>query len=137
MFNLEERFAQQIIAHAREEAPNECVGILGGAGGQVLSLYRGINAEHSPRRYSLDPKDLYRIHRDLDDHGWEVVGIYHSHPQAGAYFSDTDLKLAFWTNAVYIVVSLLDPGQPEMRAYRVVAEKAVEEELNIGPDTPR
>ncbi len=133
MFQIEQRFVQEIAAHAREDAPNECVGILGGKEGQVLTLYRGTNAEHSPYHYSLDPKDLYRIYRDLDSQGWEVVGIYHSHPRAGAYFSDTDLKLAFWTNAVYIVVSLLDPQQPEMKAFRVTEGKATEETMEVIP----
>lgn len=136
MFALEEHFAREIISHAREEAPNECVGILGGKEGRVLRLYRGTNAEHSPYRYSLDPKDLYRIYRDLDSQGWEVAGIYHSHPKAGAYFSETDLKLAFWTGAIYIVVSLLDAERPVMRAFRVADGQATEEDLSIVPDSP-
>ncbi|MBI2918582.1 MAG: M67 family metallopeptidase [Chloroflexi bacterium] len=136
MFTLEQRFASEIIAHARDDAPNECVGILGGKEGHVLRLYRGTNAEHSPYRYSLDPKDLYRIYKDLDAASWEVVGIYHSHPRAGAYFSDTDLKLAFWTQAVYIVVSLLDLERPVMKAFRVSEGKAFDEELAVVPDGP-
>ena len=94
VFELPRRYAEEIIAQAREEAPNECCGILAGEGGQALKLYRAVNAEHSPYRFDVDARDLYRIHSEVESLGWRFVAIYHSHPQTEAYPSATDVAMA-------------------------------------------
>ena len=63
---LPRNYVDEIIAHAREDAPNECCGILAGNDGTATQLFRALNAEASPYRYNVDPKDLLRIHRELD-----------------------------------------------------------------------
>ena len=128
MLELPRRYAEEMIAHARDEAPNECCGILAGEGGRVLRLYRAINAEHSPYRFDIDSRDLYRIHAEVEALGWEFVAIYHSHPQSEAYPSPTDVAMArlpgpgeavdLWPGAVYLIVSLTDPAVPQIRAFR-------------------
>ena len=130
-----------MIAHAREEAPNECCGILAGEGGRVLRLYRAINAEHSPYSFDIDSRDLYRIHAEVEALGWEFVAIYHSHPQSEAYPSSTDVAMArlpgpgeavdLWPGAVYLIVSLIDPDAPRIRAFRIEKGAVVEEALEL------
>lgn len=117
--NLEERYAREMIAHAKEEAPNECCGILAGSDSRVMKLYRAENAEASPSRYSVDPRDLLRIHREIEYSGWELLGIYHSHVQTEAYPSPTDAKLAFWPDSLYFIISLSRP-QPSIRAFKII-----------------
>ena len=141
MFELPRRYAEEMIAHAREEAPNECCGILAGEGGRVLRLYRAVNAEHSPYRFDIDSRDLYRIHAEVEALGWEFVAIYHSHPQSEAYPSPTDVAMArlpgpgetvdLWPGAVYLIVSLADPGSPQIRAFRIEKGAVVEEALEL------
>ncbi len=132
MFRIEKRYIDEMIAHAREEAPNECCGILGGKDGRVLQLYRAINAEQSPYRYNVEPHDLFRIYRECDERGWDFVGIYHSHTGSEAYPSLTDVRLAAWRpEALYFLVSLLDSENPDVRAYRIVDGQVSEEELEI------
>jgi proteasome lid subunit RPN8/RPN11 len=141
VFELPRRYAEEIIAHAREEAPNECCGILAGEGGRVLRMYRAVNAEHSPYRFDIDSRDLYRIHAEVEALGWEFVAIYHSHPQSEAYPSSTDVAMArlpgsgetveLWPGTVYLIVSLADPASPQIRAFRFEKGAVVEEALEL------
>lgn len=124
-------YHDEIIAHAREDAPNECCGIIAGNDGAATHLYRALNAEASPYRYNVDPKDLLRIYRDLDDHDWDVLGIYHSHTHTEAYPSPTDIRLAAWPEAYYLIVSLADDAKPDLRAFRITDGEVKEEAIEI------
>ncbi|MEK7693523.1 MAG: M67 family metallopeptidase, partial [Chloroflexota bacterium] len=112
---LEQQYIDEMIAHAKEDAPNECCGIIAGAAGRATKLYRAINAEASPYRYSVEPKDLLRIHREVDGNDWEFLVIYHSHTHTEAYPSPTDVRLAAWPDAYYVLVSLMDEAKPVVR----------------------
>ena len=141
MFKLRQRHAEEIVVHAREEAPNECCGVLAGKDGRALRLYRAVNAEQSPYRYNIDAQDLYRIHSEAQANGWEFVAIYHSHPKSEAYPSATDVALArwpggdkaidLWPGVRYLIVSLADAGSPLIRAFRIEEGRVVEEPLQI------
>jgi len=112
-------FLEAIIEHARREAPNECCGILAGREGRVLHLFPTTNAEHSPYRFNIEPRELLRVWQEIEARGWELLGIYHSHTFTGAYPSATDIELAHWPEAVYIIVSLADPQKPVLRAFHI------------------
>ncbi len=133
MFTLEKGFADEMIAHAGEEAPNECCGLLAGKEGRALKLYRATNSLHSPVRYNIDPKELLSIYREIEDNGWDILGIYHSHTHTQAYPSATDVQLAFWPETLYFIISLEDPKRPVFRAFRIVGGKISEEELRLIP----
>ena len=117
---LDQSYADEIIAHAREDVPNECCGIIAGNDGNATKLYRAVNAEASPYRYNVDPKDLLRIYRDIDSNDWDVLAIYHSHTHTEAYPSPTDKRLAAWPEAFYLIVSLADDKAPVLQ-YRGLA----------------
>ena len=129
MLSLERRYLDEIVAHAEEDAPNECCGIIAGNDGQAVKLFRAANAEASPYRYSVDPKDLFRIYRECEENGWSFLAIYHSHTASEAYPSPTDVKLAFWPEAYYVLVSLQDTERPVVRAFRILDGAVSEEEL--------
>ena len=131
MFVLERKYADQIIAQAREEAPNECCGVLAGRDGRVEKLFRAVNAEKSPYRYNVDPRDLLRIYRVCDANGWDFLAIYHSHTHTEAYPSPTDVGLASWPDSLYVIVSLADPDNPVLRAFRIQDGQVSEEEVLI------
>ena len=133
MFRLDEKFAREMIAHAQREAPNECCGLLAGAKGRVEAVFPAKNALNSPVRYSLDPKELYRLLKTIDERGWDLLGIYHSHTHSQAYPSATDVKLAYYPEALYLIISLQDPGGPLVRAFRIVEGAISEEELLVAP----
>ncbi len=128
-FNLPQGFVDEIIAHALEDAPNECCGIIAGPDGRAEKLYRARNAEASPYRYKVDDKDLFRIYRETSDNDWDFIAIYHSHTASEAYPSPTDVRLAFWPDAYYVLVSTKDPDTPVVRAYRILDGEISEEEI--------
>ena len=132
MLTLPGGFIEEMIAHAQEEAPNECCGIIAGVNGDAAKLFRARNSEASPYRYSVDPKDLFRIYRECEDNDWNFLAIYHSHTASEAYPSPTDVRLAFWPEAYYILVSLQDAAKPVVRAFRILDGAVAEEELRAG-----
>jgi [CysO sulfur-carrier protein]-S-L-cysteine hydrolase len=121
----------EMIAHAREDEPNECVGMLGGEDGQARSLYRAANAEASPLRYSIDAGEQLRLMHEIEEAGEELVGIYHSHTRSAAYPSQTDVNLAGWPDAVYVIVSLADPGSPDVRGFWIRDGEISDAELDV------
>jgi proteasome lid subunit RPN8/RPN11 len=126
---LERSYVDEMIAHAIEDAPNECCGIIAGKDGRATKLFRAINAEASPYRYSVEPKDLLRIFRECEDNGWQFLAIYHSHTASEAYPSPTDVRLAFWPEAYYILVSLADRDNPVVRAFRIIDGAVTEDPI--------
>ncbi len=120
---------REIVAHAREDAPNECCGYLRAEGGRVGQVFRARNLRASPYGYELDPKSLLAAN-ELDDEGHEV-GIYHSHPRSAAEPSQTDINLAHYPHWTYLIVSLDgDEESPRVRAWRI-ADGRVEEEALV------
>ncbi len=109
----------RMLAQAYAEAPNECCGLLLGRGDIVEAVVPGRNIHMSPRIYELDPQDQLRAFRLMDEHGWELVGIYHSHPATEAYPSKTDQAKALYPDARYVIISLADRDRPRVRAFRI------------------
>jgi proteasome lid subunit RPN8/RPN11 len=121
-----------IVAHARDELPNECCGLIAAEDGRAVKLFRPSNAEASPVRYGLDPREQYRIMMEIERGGWMLGAIYHSHTRSPAYPSQTDVNLAFYPDALYLIVSLQDTDRPDLRAYRIVDGQIDEVELSVG-----
>ncbi len=111
--------------------PNDCCGIIAGNDGKATKLYRAVNAEASPYRYNVDPKDLLRIYRDIDSNDWDVLAIYHSHTHTEAEPSPTDQRLAAWPEAYYLIVSLADDANPVLRSFRIEDGEVTEEPLEL------
>jgi len=121
----------ELIAHAREDAPDECCGIVATENDRAVKVFRATNAEASPVRYSLDPREQYEITMEIERNGWELGVIYHSHTRSPAYPSQTDVNLAFWPEALYVIVGVMDPETPEMKAYRIADERIEEAPLEV------
>jgi proteasome lid subunit RPN8/RPN11 len=120
---------EEIVAHAREDQPNECCGIIAVKDGRAVKVFRAANAEASPVRYGLDPREQYEIMMEIDRNGWTLGAIYHSHTRSPAYPSQTDINLAFYPDALYLIVSLQDPERPGVRAFRIADDQVDEVEL--------
>lgn len=117
----------ELIAHAREDAPNECCGYARGSDGTVEEIFRAQNPRKSPYGYELDSKSLLAAN-ELDDEGYEVA-IYHSHPRSPAEPSQTDINLATYPHWTYLIVSL--DGDPHVRAWRIADGLVDEEEIVV------
>jgi proteasome lid subunit RPN8/RPN11 len=125
---LPTEFVDEMVAHAVQDAPNECCGIIAGKNGTAAKLYRARNSEASPYRYSVEPKDLLRIFHECEDNDWSFLAIYHSHTASEAYPSATDVRLAFWPEAKYILISLAQET-PVVRAFRIEEGVVTEEPI--------
>ena len=109
-----------IVEHARRDAPRECCGIIAGRDGVPMRLYETRNIAPGNRLYEIDPAQLIDLEfREFPDQGLELVAIYHSHPASPAYPSATDVELAFWPDAVFLICSLADPDRPVIRGFRI------------------
>jgi len=117
-----------LIAHAREESPNECCGYACGRDGRIEETFRADNPRRSPYGYELDSKSLLAAN-ELDDDGYEVA-IYHSHPRSPAEPSQTDINLATYPHWKYLIVSLVG-DEPHVRAWRIADDRVEEEEIEI------
>ena len=118
---------EELVAHAREEAPNECCGWVRANGGTVEEVFQAANARSSPYGYELGFEDLMAVN-ELDDQGFEV-GIYHSHPRSPAEPSQTDINLANYPHWTYLIVSL--QGEPVVRAWRIADGRVEEEQIVV------
>lgn len=97
---------RQIAEQIRAGIPLEVCGLLGGVGRRVLEVFPAENVAPDPSLgYDADPQTLYDVLRLLDERGWELVGIYHSHPPgARAAPSATDVRRAAYPSAVHLIV---------------------------------
>lgn len=109
-----------LVEHARAHYPNEACALLGGTAGAPERLYLVPNAEASPSFYVVEPKAQLAVMRALDDDDLELVGVFHSHTFSEAYPSPTDVALAGYPEALYMILSLADPDAPYLRAFRIV-----------------
>ncbi len=129
---LPKALADDLVAHATEDLPNECCGMIGGRDGVAERVYRAVNTEGSPFMYVIDPREQMRIMDDIDDAGMDLLAVYHSHTRSAAYPSRTDVELAFFPKTLYLIVSLADRSAPEIRAFQISRtlppEEAVREE---------
>ena len=119
----------ELVAHARDEAPNECCGYMRAKDGVVEEVVRAVNERHSPYGYELDHRSLFAVN-ELDEAGFDVA-IYHSHPRSPAEPSQTDINLASYPHWTYLIVSLQNGNAPEVRGWRIADGRVREEPIVI------
>jgi proteasome lid subunit RPN8/RPN11 len=122
----------EIVAHSRDDLPNECCGLMGGRDGEFTSVHRARNAAATWLRYELHPTDQLRIMNELDESGEDLAGIYHSHTKSEAYPSQTDINLAEgWPDPLYLICSLENPDEPVVRAFEIRDGGVEEVDLDV------
>jgi [CysO sulfur-carrier protein]-S-L-cysteine hydrolase len=127
----------ELIAHAREEAPNECCGVVGvadGAGGQTRAteVVRTVNVAASPLRFEVDGKELLAAMDQIERGGGELGAIYHSHTRSAPFPSQTDINFAVnWPGVAWIIVGLAGGEQPEVRSYLIDSGQVREVGLHV------
>ena len=109
LLQLRRELMDAMIAHARETAPEECCGLIGGVSEtRAVTLYRLRNvAPHPQSAYEAAPEDLFAAQRQMRERGEDLLAIYHSHPRASDPSpSDTDVRLAYYPSAKYLIIGL-------------------------------
>ena len=121
----------EMVEHALAEAPNECCGMIASRDGEAVELHRMVNAAASPLKYVIDPQEQYRVQTAIEDAGLDLGVIYHSHTRSAPYPSQTDINLAFYPEALYVIVGVAEP-EPEVRAFRIRDGQVEETKLDVG-----
>ena len=123
----------EIVAHAREDKPNECCGLIGGRDGVATTAYRTRNEFASPMRFNIHPSDLFQVQmRQIPDAGEELVAMYHSHPVSPAEPSQTDINLSEnIPGLIWLICSLQNDDEPVVRAWSIADNAARELELAV------
>jgi [CysO sulfur-carrier protein]-S-L-cysteine hydrolase len=124
-------FFKEIVEQGLREFPNECCGVIAAADGDPVKVFSMANADASPATYRLDGKEQLQVFDEMDARGWDLWAIFHSHTHSEAYPSETDVRLAFYAEARYIVLGLADRENPVMRSFSIVDGGVTEEELTI------
>jgi proteasome lid subunit RPN8/RPN11 len=132
---ISRQLLDDVIAHAREDAPNECCGMIASRDGEAVLVHRARNTAASPFRYEMDGMEQYRIQSEIEDAGLELGAIYHSHTRSAPEPSQTDINLAFYPEALYVIVGLKSP-EPDVRAWRIVDGQVSEASLEVEEDGP-
>jgi proteasome lid subunit RPN8/RPN11 len=116
----------EMVAHAREEAPNECCGMVAADDGRAVRVFRATNTEASPLRFNIDGQEIYRVTEEIEGSGLRLGAIYHSHTRGEPYPSQTDIGFAlvdgrgdqWWPGTLYVIVGVAGE-EPEVRAYDI------------------
>ncbi len=140
MLSIPQMILDDMLSHARREAPDECCGLLAGVGLDVTALYQIANLPAddpavadmdvpSDRRlrYVMDPKAQLAAFKKMRQDGQTLLAIYHSHPHSPAYPSATDVRLAVYPDVRYIILSLCE--EPAIRAFRIAGQEVAEEAI--------
>jgi proteasome lid subunit RPN8/RPN11 len=134
IIRLRQEHLDAMIAHALEDAPIECCGLLAAKGGEVQSIHRAKNKEQSPYRFSIDPLETRRIEERMDEAGNSLAGFYHSHTGSEPRPSPTDIRMMsafFGPPFVHFVIGVADREHPIARVFHIDGSEAIEHEYAI------
>ena len=130
---IPQQLYDEMVAHATQDAPNECCGMIAASDGELVELHRMRNAAASPLRYEMDPREQYEVeYGRIYDAGRDVGVIYHSHTRSAPYPSQTDINLANHPDAAYVIVGVEDRANPEVRAYSIAGGVVSELPVTVG-----
>ena len=119
---------EALIAHASEEAPNECCGYITMDDGRVEEVVPAKNERESPYGYQLDAQAQLKAW-NLGENEGKGIAVYHSHPKSAAEPSQTDINLAVFPEWLQVIISLQD--DPHVRAWRILDGRVEEEPVSV------
>ncbi len=129
MITITREIVEEMIKHARKEYPRECCGMLAGKEQTITKLFKTKNIAESEDLYELDPLEQVKAFEEIDRLSLKILGVYHSHPDHPCYPSGLDISQAFYSDTLFIIISLLDFDNLEIRAFKMFEGEVVEEEI--------
>ena len=120
-----------MLAEARSVFPLEACGLMAGKAGIIQHIYPITNILSSPVAYQLDPKQQVNAMLELEEQGWELLAIFHSHPLGPSTPSPSDVAQATYPEAAYVIVSLRDMRSPSIRAFKIKEATVSEIKLEV------
>jgi len=131
MAELDGVYYKEIVEQALREFPNEACGVIAAEAGVPAKVYAMTNADASPATYRLDGKEQLQVVDEVEERGWDIWAIYHSHTHSDAYPSETDIKLAFYPDSRYLLLSVQDREVPVLRSFFIRDGEVEEEEMTV------
>lgn len=136
MLILKQENYQKILEHAKTGLPNEACGLLGGYtkedGSQVITdVYLLRNVDESREHFSMDPKEQFAAVKDIRGKGRELLGNFHSHPESPSRPSEEDIRLAYDSKIHYLILSLMEEGNPVLNSFHIEKGAVTKETLEI------
>lgn len=126
---------EEMLKHSIDANPNEACGLIGGIiesnAKKVQKVYLLNNIDNSPEHYSMDHKEQFAAVKDMRYNGWDMLGNFHSHPESTSRPSEEDKRLAFDSEASYLILSLMDKERPVLKSFRIHGNEVIEEEIII------
>jgi len=121
-----------MLVHAENCDPEESCGLIATDPDGILRMVFPLtNALRSSTNYTIEPREHFRAQRHADARGWEITGVFHSHPHTQAYPSPTDVRLAPDPGWLYLLVGMEDRGHPVVRGFRITDGRISEETLEV------
>ena len=130
MVRIPKRIFKDMVDHALREAPLECCGILAGKGRTVRRMFETRNADESRTTYLMNPEQQLRVFREMEEEGLDMVAIYHSHPNTIPFPSVRDVRLAWYPDVAYLIISLKD-GETCVKGFRIGKEAIFIEPIRV------
>ena len=130
VFVLDQATWDALVEHARSDFPYEVCGLLGVRPDGGLIRYPIENAERSMTYYVMEPRQLLKAMREIEDEGFGLA-IYHSHPHSQAYPSETDVRLAAYPEATYLIITPQDRDHPDIRAFTIIDGEVAETPVEV------
>jgi proteasome lid subunit RPN8/RPN11 len=123
---------ERIVVAAQEGYPLEVCGLMAGRANEVMRLYPVYNRLESATAYEMELAEQVTAMLELEEQGWEMIAVYHSHPRGPDVPSPADIALAYYPGVVQVIISLADRPQPSVRAFTVDEGRVEEVVLEIG-----
>ena len=124
-----------LVEHSWSDFPYEVCGLLGVEDDGTIRHWRITNDERSMTYYVMNPKEMLHAIREIEDNEWHLA-IYHSHTHTQAYPSATDIRLAAYPDATYLIVTLQDRDHPDIRAFTIVDGEVTEKPVTLRESAP-
>lgn len=123
---------EELLEHARRDQRVECCGLLAGRDAVITHVFPATNVAPDPaRNYEIDPREIVRLLREFREQKLEFLGIYHSHPNGKNEPSARDIELAYYSEAIYFIVSPQPDAPQPVRAFSIRDARAQELEIEI------
>ena len=125
--NISRDLLDELLAHVLEDPHNEICGVVAvepgdGRDPHATGVFRARNLHASPLRFEIEPRELLELSNAIEERGWEIGAIYHSHVRSKPYPSQTDVNFAAnWPGVEWIIVGLSGDAEPEVRSYLIEA----------------
>jgi len=135
MLKLSKELFQQLVEEAKKQKPLEACGLLAGKNNTVLKFYPMTNEDQSRYHYSMDPTEQFTVLKDIQKRGWDILAIWHSHPDTPPRMSEEDKRLALMPEVNYAILSLAKDFEYQLKAFfKDTNGEFIEQEVSIAEE---